>query len=111
MAKTIRVIKYDPITQTATEEEISDWTQYAPMIGCRTFEIAGDNPKWDIYCDEEGAFIEGNLVTAIEGNYNKLAGVLVFTGKADNEGATLGLDWKVSCEDIQKATNTAWRIG
>lgn len=108
MSKPVRAIVLDPNTQKIQKVEISDWREYLTTIGCHTFTVVSDNPKWNIYCDDNGLNIKGNMITEIEGNYSKLAGVLVFVGKTDGEGADTDLDKNISVADIADACTTAW---
>ncbi len=98
----IRVIKFNPETKKASEESISNYKDYYGLLECRTFAIDSSNAEFDVYCDDNGLMSTGNIITKIKGNYQPLAGILVFTGKIDNVGNTSSLDDSISIKDIEK---------
>ncbi len=100
MSKEIRVIKYDPKSNTATEETVGNYRYYYALLECRTFDIVSTK-DYDIYVDDEGMMRTGNLVTLPKGSPSPLAGILVFTGKADSEGYTLTLPAEFTTEYIE----------
>ena len=88
------------VTGTTTKEvEIENDIQvFLELIGCRVFDIASrkvGEKYYDIFCDDEGLFVEHPVVTG--GRFNEdgdfepmLVGNLVFT-LTDGEGGTIGI--------------------
>ncbi len=108
--KPIRVIKYNPNTQQATEEIINTFEDYYNLIDCQIFTTDSSNNRFDVFVDDEGLMISGNLITEIEGSSAPLAGILIFTGKVDNIGFTLALDKNINTAHIENICKTKWEV-
>lgn len=101
MSKKIRVVKYDPRSKEFTEAEVSKSDDFYKLLECDLFDVVRVSDEIDIFVDDEGLLKSGNPVSevALDWGNTKLAGILVFTGGVDHNGATLSL--KASIDELR----------
>ena len=106
----IRAIVYCPKTEKAEEVMLGGLDDYYKHLQCRTFDVVSAE-RFDIYVDDEGMMVSGNLVTQIDGIPVPLAGRLLFTGGVDGRGETLSLDDSVREVDIEDICSPYGYVG
>lgn len=116
MPTTIRALVVDPEIGAVSEAtfERNDLKAMYALIRCHTFdcvdvELAGTDGKFhraSIWCDDEGALIEPDeqhcVYIGTPQRYRHLAGRLLVTGGADEEGEITDLDASITPARLAK---------
>lgn len=106
-----KVVEFEPTLENYYKLLHCDMIEYAT----RVIGPKGRGKEFDIVCDEEGTFKEGNKISAID-NIGKamLVGSLLVVGPADDEGNDTSLsdgDCEYVMERIQKMYTIKYPLG
>jgi len=73
----------DPKNKTIEPYEYSDdWKDIGPILGCRTFDIAGTD-EFSVYVDDEGLYVEDKHFFTIREYPQPLVGKALLLGPVD----------------------------